>query len=192
MMETAQPDARKLLRFVHSVVGTIEHAPIPELDQRVRARHQSEIDQLTGLGFNYLCSDGESFPVFRLLLVLPAVVMIDAACERTPISMRGGAIVLGYPILVFRIKPTFAHLDGSHVKFLTAFHEGALLVSGNYDDPLPRGPGIVTYCHAGTMAETWAEHQERIRALEAGGGVVDRRNGYETYVELTNRHNAAW
>jgi hypothetical protein len=192
---TAQPVERKFLQFLQALFGTIEHAPIDsqELDQRIRARFQSQIDELTGLGFDYLCSDGESFPLLRLLLVIPAIVTIGIWREGTPISVRAGSILAGYPLLVFRIKSTFAHVDGPRVKFLTAFKDGTLLVSGNYDNPIPRGPGILRYCQAGTVAETWTKHRARIQALETDASNIDSRSAYEAYVEMSARDDsAAW
>jgi hypothetical protein len=49
---------RGLLRLVHWIVGSIGHVQIcsPELERRIRTRYQSEIGQLTDLGFGYLCS----------------------------------------------------------------------------------------------------------------------------------------
>jgi hypothetical protein len=194
VVETSQPDARRLLSFQHSMFGTIEHVPIysPELDERVRARYQSGINELTGLGFNYLCSDGEGFPLFRLLLMIPAIVIVGIWREGTPVWVRGGSIIAGYPILVFRTNSTFAHLDGPRVKFSTAFRDGTLLVSGNYADPLSRGPGIVRYFQAGCIIETWTKHKVRIQALETEFTGVDRRSSYEDYVEMSARDTAAW
>jgi hypothetical protein len=50
------------------------------------------------------------------------------------------------------------------VKFVTTFQNGTLLVSGNYDDPMPRGSGIVRQFNVGTLIETWNNHKARIHA----------------------------
>jgi len=194
LMDNNQTAERTITRFVNSVFGPIEHSPIesPQLDQRVRASYHSQITEVSGLGFTYLCSDGESFPLVRLALVLPAVVMFGIWLERRPVSMRGGSILAGYPILVLKAKSTFAHLDGSYVKFLTAFRDGALLVSGNSPNPLPGGPGISRSCQTGTITESWKRHESRIQALELNGGEVDRRSTYDDYVRLVVRDTAPW
>jgi hypothetical protein len=191
-MDTAQE--RTILRFVNSVFGTVEHIPIdsPRLERRVRASYRSVIDEVSAVGFTYLCSDGESFSLFRLLLVLPAVAMFGIWLQRTPISLRGGSILAGYPILIFKAMSTFAHLDGTPVKFLTSFCNGTLLVSGNYTNSMSGGPGITRSCQTGTIEETWTRHQTRIQALETEGVEVDRRNDYSHYVQMHVRDTAPW
>jgi len=189
-----QPVERGLLRFLPWVFGTIRHVPIlsPELDWRVRARYQSEIRELTRLGFEYLCSAGESFSLLRLLLVLPALVLALMQGQRMPMALRGRLILVGYPVLVSRIKPAFVHPFGLGVKFFTGFQDGTLLVSGNYADPTARGPGIIRQFQPGTVSEAWAAHQARIQALEAAGAIVNRPCGYDAYVEMSQRDTAAW
>jgi hypothetical protein len=191
---SSQPSGRKLLRFLHWVFGTIKHVQIysPELNQRVRARYQSEINELTSLGFDYLCSDGESFSLFRLLFVIPAMILLAIWRQRMPMALQGASILVGYPVLVSRNKSTIANPDGRRLKFYTAFQDGTLLVSGNYEDPTSRGPGIVRNFRAGTISETWADHQARIQALEAEGKRVDLKNDHQAYVAMSERDTAAW
>jgi hypothetical protein len=175
--------------------GTIKHAPIhsPELDRRVRVKYQNDIEQLNRLGFDYLCSDGESFPLFRLLFVFPVVILAIMFFDGMPMTITGGTILTAWPVLVARNRFAFATSpDGSHVKFLTAFRDGTLLVSLNYDGPASRGPGIIRQCAANTISDAWAKHQARIQALEAEGKQVDRRATFEDYVEMADRDTAVW
>jgi hypothetical protein len=185
---------RKLIRFLHSVFGTIKHVRIisPQLDRRVRERYQSEINELTGLGFDYVYSDGECFSLFRLLLVIPALILLGLRSERMPMTIGGGSIMVGYPVLASRIKSTIANPDGRRVKFYTGFQDGTLLVSGNYQDPTSRGPGILRDFHAGSIGDTWARHQARIAALEAEGKRMDRQSDHQAYVAMSERDTAAW
>jgi hypothetical protein len=184
---------RTLIRFVHSVFGTIQHVRIdsPELDRRVRARYQAEINELNSLGFDYLCSDGETFSLFRLLLVLPAVVLIGMWSERMPVALRGASILVGYPVLVSKIRSTITNPDGRRMKFFTAFTDGTLLVSGTYADPTSRGPGIVRNFQPGTISEAWARHQARVEALVEEGKLVDRQGDHQAYVTMAERDTAA-
>jgi hypothetical protein len=78
------------------------------------------------------------------------------------------------------------------VKFITSFQDGTLLVSGNYDDPVPRRPGVLRQFNAGTLVETWNNHKARIQALESVGQQIDPRSDYTAYVQAAVRHNAAW
>jgi hypothetical protein len=169
--------------IVDMLMGPIEYLQLtaPEMDTRIRRRHQAEISELMTLGFDYLSSEGQRFPLTRMLRVFPALVAFGAWTQRTPIWITGGAILLGYPILVYRPKPTYVELDALQAKFVTAFEDGVVLVSGNYDYPLPDRPGVLRQFKVGTLAETWDSHQGRVRALESVGKKVDPRCDYQTY-----------
>jgi hypothetical protein len=162
------------------------------MDKIVRARHKAEIAALTELGFQYLCSEGERFPLTRLLRVFPALVTFGMLFQRTPLWIQSGCIVFGYPVLIWRQKPTFVELDASHAKFITLFEGGLLLVSGNYDDPLHAGPGISKHFQAGSLVETWDAHKARMEELEAKGRRVDARSDYAAYRDASEQVVASW
>jgi len=191
--QISESEAQRIVSFVHLVLGPIEYLQIsaPEMDQRIRRRHHAEIAELRGLGFEYLCSEGQRFPLSRLLRVFPALVAIGVWLQRTPIWIRDGSILFGYPILVCRLNPTFVELDASHAKFITSFQDGVLLVSANYADPMPR-PGVLRQFKTGTLIETWNRHKARLKALESVGKRVDPRSDYETYLQASARDRAAW
>jgi hypothetical protein len=50
--QIAESQARKIMRFVHLLIGPIEYLPLtsPVMDHRVRSRHKTEIAELTDLG----------------------------------------------------------------------------------------------------------------------------------------------
>jgi hypothetical protein len=70
---------RVFLHVLHWTFGAIEHVQIcsPELEQRIQRRYQSEIGQLRNLGFDFLFSDGETFSLFRLALLLPVIAVLE-------------------------------------------------------------------------------------------------------------------
>lgn len=115
------------------LMGPIEYLQLtaPEMDTRIRRRHQAEISELMTLGFDYLGSEGQRFPLTRMLRVFPALVALGAWTQRTPIWITGGAILFGYPILVYRPKPTYVELDALQAKFVAAFEDGVVLASGH-------------------------------------------------------------
>lgn len=140
--------------LIHMLFGPIEYPQLtaPQMDQRVRRRHQAEISELLTLGFDYLCSEGQRFPFTRMLRLFPALVAFDAWIQRTPIWIKDGAITFGYPILVYRPNPTFVELDASNAEFVSAFEDGAVLVTGNYENPMPEPPGVMRRFKPGTLA----------------------------------------
>ncbi len=87
MAQIAESEARRIMRFVHLLIGPIEYFPLtsPVKDHKVRRRHQTEIAELTDFGFEYLCSEGQRFPLSRLLRVFPALVSFGVWLQRTPI-----------------------------------------------------------------------------------------------------------
>jgi len=190
-----EPLDRSLVRFIRWIFGAIGHVQIgsPAFDQRIRLRYQSEIGELTGLGFAYLYSDGETFSLFRLLLLLPAIIVFDKWRNRQPLTVhRGTKILAGYPVLVSKDETTYANPNGHGVKFLTAFQDGTLLASGSYADDTTRGPMVVKHSRTASIGDTWAGHRERIQELEAEGKQVVRQVGYQAFTEMAPKETAAW
>ena len=187
---------RFFVRSIHLIIGTVEHIQIysPEIEQRIRARYQSEIGQFTNLGFDYLFSDGESLSLFRLVLILPAITMIHMRCKGEVMTLHNGTkLLLGYPVLISKNKSAFGYASGLGAKFYSAFQDGTLLVSNAYaDGDIPAGPMIVKYARKASISETWAAHQERIAALEAAGKSVDRQTSFQFYTEISEKETAAW
>jgi len=186
---------RGLLRFIHWIFGTIGHVQIfsPELEHRIRTRYQSEIGQLMDLGFSYQFSDGQTFSLFRLALLLPAIPVFGLWLKGRPMSVHGGTkLLIAYPILFCGNKTTYAEVGDSGVNFNTAFQGGTILVSKCYEDDSARGPMIVKYAKKATISEAWAEHQKRIEAMEAEGKRVDRQSSFQAYAEISDKVTAPW
>jgi hypothetical protein len=186
---------RVLLRFLHWIFGGIGHVRIcsPELERRIRERYRTEIGQLTELGFDYLFSHGETFSLFRLLLIFPAMVVFAMWRRREVLTVYGGTKILaGYAIYLSRDKTTYAHAFGYGVKFHTLFQDGTLLLSANYADDTAEGPLIVKHCRAASIGDTWAEHQRRIQELEASGKLADRHPSFQAFAEISHKETAAW
>ena len=188
--------SRLSVRFLHWIIGTIEHVQIysPEIEQRIRARYQSEISQLTDLGFNYLFSDGETFSLFRLVLILPAITVIHMRCKGEVMTLHDGTKLLtGHPVLISKNKNTFGYTSGLGAKFYSAFQDGTLLVSKAYADAdIPAGPMIRKYARKASISDTWIEHQERISALESEGKRVDCQTSFQVWAEISEKETAAW
>ena len=190
----AKSSDREALRFIHLIFGTIEHIQIfsPELEQRIRARYQSEISQLKDLGFDYLFSDGESFSLFRLVMLFPALIVFMMLCKREVMTVHDGTKILNcHPIFAARNRTAYACPGVFGVSFDTAFQDGTILLSKNSGDDNTRGAMIVINCCKGaSIADTWARHQERIVALEAEGKRVDRQTSFQFYAEMSHKETA--
>jgi len=174
----------------NSTFGTIEHVEIyaPAYEQRIQQRYQSEVDQLTDLGFNHLFYFGEAFSVFRLLLVFPLLVLLAMRSKGTPITLYQGTKVLaGNPVLGARDKTAYAHPNSFGVTFHTAFRDGSVLLSKTYADPLTYIPTTTSYGRVASIADTWAAHQGRIQDMESSGKRVDLQTSFAFYSEMVRK-----
>jgi hypothetical protein len=188
-------DARGLLRLIHWMIGEVGHVEVPdkELRDRIRRRFQAEMGELTRLGFTWAFADGETASWLRFPLILPALTAFSLWREGIPAALyRGTRMLFAYPVLVSESEPAFANPSEDGVKFYTAFEDGTLLVSKNYDFPFTAAPGIVRQARKATIADAWKAHQERLRAMEAIGKAVDRRMGHRDYARLSKQETAAW
>lgn len=187
---------RAALWFVHLIIGTIAHFRIfsPEIERRIQTRYQTEISQLTDLGFNYAFSDGEYFSLFRLILILPALTLIHMKSNGEVIFLQDGIkLVMGHPVLISNRPMAFSEASGLGVKFYTAFLDGTLLVSKAYADAdMPAGPMIRKYADKASISEVWDKHQERIEELVVKGKQIDRQTNFEFYAEIEYKETAAW
>jgi hypothetical protein len=185
---------REFLRLLHWIFGTIGHIQVfsPELEQRIRRRYQSEIDQLQGLGFDYQFSDGETFPLFRFVLIFPALVVFAMWCKREVMTIHDGTKhLVGHPVYISKNKTAFAEPCGLGTKFYTAFQDGSLLISTTYAAVgMPAGPMIERHGRKAGISDTWSAHQQRIAELEAEGKRTERQTSYQAYAEIEHKETA--
>jgi hypothetical protein len=175
--------------------GRIEHVQItsPALEQRIRTRYQEATAELARLGFAYLCSYGETFSVFRLLLGIPAIAILSLLPKRPVVGLWGG-LRIGEccPLLIAGDRGAYADADFEGVKFYTAFTDGTFLVSANYKTLTLEGPVMTRRWRAASIGEAWGEHQAAVQAFEAAGRRVDRRSSFQEFADLLQRDHASF
>jgi hypothetical protein len=176
--------------LVWLVLGRMECVQIysPALDQKIRARYQTEIDALSRLGFNYFCSYAETFSAFRLLLVLPALATLVMLLKREVIWLDGdGKLGPCNPVMTASDSSAYAEASGLGVKFYTAFTDGTFLVWANHESCNCEGPVMTKRWRVATVSEAWAEHRSSIEEFEAAGRRVDRRIDFKTFADMNQR-----
>ena len=117
--------------------GTIGLVQIfsPEFEQRIRARYQSETEQLSSIGFDLLFFVGDSTSIFRLALIFPAIVVLHMKRNRVPMTIQNGTTLLtGNPVFISRDKTAYAHPNSLGFTFHTRFQDGTILVSKNFGE----------------------------------------------------------
>jgi hypothetical protein len=187
----------RVLTFFVLLMGKIDYVEIssPKLETRIRARYQSDMEELATLDFSLLFLEGETFPVMSLLLVFPAIVLIAMWRKHEVFAVHGGSrILIGQPILASADKSAYANVTGLGVKFRTRFHSGRILESknnGEADDEIT-GPMFVRRVYPGSsIAETWHEHQGGVSAREEEGEVIDRELNFDAWETIVRQASVA-
>jgi hypothetical protein len=181
----------KLLSVVFGwLLGPTEYVRIdsPSMRQRIQRRYESEMERLRVMGFEHNFDFGESFPLFRFLLIFPAVLVLLMLLHREVLGIQDRTkFVITHPVFAAKDRSALVHTFGLGTKFYTAFEDGTLLVSKSFKDRLPGSEGLVKHGKGGTIESTWAEHQTRIRQMETGGKRIDRQYGFDFYCSLLRR-----
>jgi hypothetical protein len=184
------------LRFFHGLFGGIEHIQADSLEfgHRIRIRYQSEIDQLTNLGFAPIFFFGWAFPLIRLLLLFPALVCLMMWFKREVMGILDGTkILVVNPIFISSRSDAFAEASGLGVKLCTAFQDGTILVSKNYgDDHESHEAAVVihTYKNA-SIGETWDQHQRGVQLLQTGRNRAKCQNSFQAFDEIERKVTVA-
>jgi len=182
-------------RTIRWIMGPIGHVQIfsPELERRIRERYQQQIRQLEFLGFNYLFSEGETFHLFRLLLVFPAMVTLTMRSKGEVMAIGNGpSLLTGHPIFASADKSAFGHSNGLGSKFHTVFHDGTILATKNYGDSTGYSAIAVvqSMCEGTPLSDMWAAHQTRVGEIKAEGKRVENPISFEAYAAVSHRETA--
>jgi hypothetical protein len=176
-----------LLQWTVGTVGLVEIRS-PEFEQRIRKRYETEISQLTDLGFYHLFFVGDDTSVFRLFLIFPALIVFTMWRKGVPMIVQNGRLHTGNPVFLARDKTAFAHPNTLGITFHTAFQDGTLLVTKNFGNDARYIPSIVGNSRPGaSIGSLWAAHQERLQALMAAGRRVDSQSSFQAYEEIIHK-----
>jgi hypothetical protein len=181
------------LVFGMTSLGSVDYEEIADLriEQRVRERYASEMDQLTSLGFNYEFTSGEAMALSRLLLIYPAIVLLQVRAHGGVLALgRGGKILLASPVLSSADGRSFGHPQSLGVTFSTAFRNGPLLVTKNYKGVCGETPECVMQASDGTVAEAWQTHKDRVNTLDTDANPAIRDRSYQAYAATARQEDA--
>jgi hypothetical protein len=181
------------LVFGMDSVGSIDYEEIsdPRIEQRVRERYASEVNQLTSLGFNYAFTSGESMSLSRILLIYPAIILVRMRANGEVMALgHGGRILLATPVLSSTDGRAFGHPGTLGVTFDTAFRNGPLLVTKNYKLVCCETSECVMQTSEGTIAEAWQTHKEWVSKLDTEAHPANRDRGYQAYADIARRSDA--
>lgn len=171
------------------LMGSSKYVQIvsPEFVQRIDNRFCSESKQLSSLGFQPLFFVGETFSLFRILLIFPALVFLTMLLNREVASIQNGSeLCFGFPVFISSSRTTYAHPLQLGIKYYTRFQDGTILLTKNFGGKAKYGPRVVFQkTKNASISDTWAEHQKQIEALQATGKQVDREVSFQAYSEIS-------
>lgn len=173
-------------------MGVVQHEQVFDLniEKRVRERYASELQQLSDLGFKYAFLEGESFSIYRIFLIFPAIVLLMMLAHREVSSIRTpGRILNTMPIFSSPDGRTFGHPFGLGVKFQTAFRNGLILVTKNFGNDSCESPEFVVQSAKRTVLETWQAHQVWLSKLDTELNPANRDSSYQAYVTISRRES---
>jgi DNA-directed RNA polymerase subunit N (RpoN/RPB10) len=188
----APPSPGGMLGFIKLAYGRVQVVPTDSMtiDARTRTRYATELAALADLGCEYLCCFGETFSIFRLVFLLPALVLFMMLLKRRPIYLRGASFMVCYPLAVSRDHTIWANPNDSGAKLYTAFTDGTFLVSAMGEIPECAGTVMTKFGGAKSIAELWSSHQRRIQEFESQGKRIDRQSAFAAFVDLWEKETA--
>lgn len=181
------------LAFGIKSLGNVSHDEIsdPRVEQRVRARYSSDIDELTSLGFSYAYTSGEGMALSHVLLIYPGFILLRARANGAVLTLGGrGQIYLAAPVLISTDGRTFAHPESLGVSFYSAFRNGMLLVTKNFDLPVDGTSEYILQASDQTDMEAWQRHKERLDKLDTAANPASRDRSYQAFAETSLREDA--
>lgn len=95
-------------------------------------------------------------------------------------------IAFGFPVFISSDQTTYAHPMQLGVKLHTLFQDGTILLSKSFGGKTHYGSNVILQRNSGAnIYDVWKEHQERVRAIEASGRLVDRQISFEAFAEMS-------
>jgi hypothetical protein len=176
---------RRAFMILFGQIAYTDEVP-PEIQERIRGRYRMPIETLNSLGFDMVFFQGQTFPILRLAMVFPAVVIAMMLLNREVITLYGGArLLVGHAVLTSADRETYALILRLGVLFATSFENGEVLISCNYGHDNLKWKNLTRRAYRGqSIADTWAKHQDSIRSIEVQGIRADREPTFEKFVNL--------
>jgi hypothetical protein len=181
-----------VLAFGMKSIGNVSDEEISKqrVEQRVRERYASDIDELNSLGFSYTYTSGEGMALSHLLLIYPAFILLRARANGAILTLgRGGKVLLAAPVLISTDGRTFAHPESLGTSFYTAFRDGSLLVTKNFDLPVDGTAKYMLDASDRTDAEAWQAHKARLDKLDTESNPAKRDRSYEAFQNIAGRED---
>ncbi|HKA00191.1 MAG TPA: hypothetical protein VKE70_26955 [Candidatus Solibacter sp.] len=192
-MEPEPEFPNRSMQFLTRAFGPVENRQVisPVVESQLRRRHQFRIDELSNLGFSYLCCYSESFPAGRLLFGIPLVIVFFMFAGREYIRLRDRRIHIYCRLMLSRDCSTYADLTGRGVKFYTTFSDRTCIITSQYSGADYNSPRVTKRYIDANINETWTAHRAVIDAREASGTRAVRQTSFADFERISDLERAA-
>jgi hypothetical protein len=173
-------------RAAFSLFGQVQYVQdsSPALEQRVRNRYRTSLDEFQSLGFTPLFVNAQTFPLARLLLVFPALVILLMLIKREVLAVRAGRVLSARPVFASSGRIAYGSTGGLGIKFHTLLKDGTLLISANFGEDASAPNFTLRTQKGATLQETWASHQALVQSRATTDNPIDMKFSFDEYVEI--------
>jgi Zn-dependent protease len=156
----------------------------PNIQSRVRARHNAKITSLQALGFQHFAYLLEALPPYSAISKFPVILMMWS--KEVLVFPKPARLGIATTLLSQSSPSAIGAVLGLGIKFYSVFSDGTLLISSTYRSPL--GPGsnshIIKNPHCQTVDDAWLAHKQKAAELTALGLTVRNLSSFSDYLEI--------
>jgi hypothetical protein len=141
----------------------------PDVQSRVRARHESKIASLQALGFQQFRFCLESLPPYSAISKFLIILMTFR--KEVLVFSKPARFGSAYILLSHSSPISIAEVSGLGIKLYSVFSDGTLLISYTYRSPLTPGAysKIIKNHPSQNAEEAWLAHRQKSAELVAQG-----------------------
>ena len=156
----------------------------PNIQSRVRSRHNAKIASLQSLGLQHFAYRLEALPPYSAISKFPIILLMWS--KEVLVFPKPARLGVANILLTHSSPSSIAEVLGLGIKFYSVFSDGTLLISSSYRSPL--GPGsngqIIKNPHCQTVEDAWLAHKQKAAELGAQGLTVRNLSSFADYVEI--------
>lgn len=174
-------------RIAVKLFGEFKYIEISDatIQERVRTRFQKEISELEARTFKLQFFAGQAFPAWRVVMILPAIVLMMMRWKREPLLFeKRRQFVVVNPVLLSSDHLTYAQLLGPGLLLHTTFQSGLHISTTNYGEAFSQGQFVRYVLKRGSIAETLDFHQRAVHERQANGDAITMGIGFQAYLNI--------
>jgi len=173
--------------FGNKLIGpaTAVQLTSPMVERQSQRRYNSEIKQLTRLGFNRIFILGESRSLYGLFLIYPIYLYAVMLLNREIATVQGSRLIFGNPVLISDDGKTYVFIMRLGLKFYTRYQDGDILLTKSFGGNTKYASNVIFQRHCdGSVHDIFREHQNRVLQLEQVGKQAEAEVSFEAFSRI--------